>query len=112
MYGTLKKYVSIRITLYCSVVNEMSGLPKRLSFGGTAGCVIWVIPERVPLAAAEQINASGCVPLFFSVLLRGTKAERVHSGEPCLYYCFPGYFEVWFPLGFFLSWLFDLFCIL
>uniref|UniRef100_A0A8C0ZD28 Ectodysplasin-A n=1 Tax=Cyanistes caeruleus TaxID=156563 RepID=A0A8C0ZD28_CYACU len=50
-----------------------------------------------------------CVPLFCFILPRETKADPIPSGEQCLCYCFPGYFEECLPLGFFLCWLFDLF---
>lgn len=65
--------------------------------------------EQVLHVTAEKISAFACMPLFFFILLGETKVELIHSGEACLYYCFTGYFEGWFPLGFFLSWLFDLF---
>lgn len=85
-------------------------------FGGSHWCSLDIsgqlcseCPEQVLHVPAQKITAFVRLPLFFSILLRETKVEQIHSGEACLYYCFTGYFEVWVPLGFFLSWLFDLF---
>lgn len=91
---------------------QMSLSDHRPRYFGSSRCapLASILQQLCPMFPGRFCRENRlCVPLFCFILPRETKADPIPSGERCLCYCFPGYFEEWLPLGFFLCWLFDLF---